>query len=63
MLDLGANDYNRTMISAAIGGQLEIVQWALNKGATKYSSSIYCAANGGHQEIVNLILQHQQEHQ
>ena len=55
MLELGATNYNHSMIAAAHRGHIEIVRQMLAQGADDYNSAMTEAASQGHQNIVELI--------
>ena len=69
MIELGANDYNRAMWSAAGGGfsdgsfedgifpqnHIDIVKRMLELGANNYNNAIFKAEQGGNWVIVKLI--------
>ena len=55
MLELGVNNFNVTMVRAALRGHQNIVELMLEKGATNYNHAISISFYG-HESIVRLML-------
>jgi ankyrin repeat protein len=56
MLQLGANDYDLSLIKAAFGGQHQMIDQMLQLGAHDYDGAMISAAKGGHIDIIGQMI-------
>ena len=56
MISSGANDWNRGLLGACLGGHLELAKLMISKGANDWYRGLYGACEGGHLELAQLMI-------
>lgn len=52
----GAQNLEKTLYRAALGGYADVVNFLLSKGASNFGEGLYGAAQGNHPELIDLFL-------